>query len=146
MEPSDKTEYLETGQLFRQYTGFLISIMQHFIAGNGLLFIGLTYVSKDNHPATLSQFLIAFLGFFGCLGSWIVQLRTFRYWTALLNHAQNIDKSQNTNLYLVFHKTSKSKKRIRSAHFARAIYLLFAVFWLVVLLKLCGVEQIHIAV
>jgi hypothetical protein len=146
MEEQDKLEYQETGQLFRQYTGFLLSIMQHFIAGNALFFLGLNFVSKEGAPISLTQIFVGLIGFFGCLGALIVQLRTFKYWKALLEHGENIEKKYGTNLYSIFHKTSHSKKVFRSAYFAIVLYLVFSFLWFIILLKLFGVSQIKIAI
>ncbi|MCK9617103.1 MAG: hypothetical protein M0R21_04645 [Lentimicrobiaceae bacterium] len=143
MDEKVKIEYQELGQLFRQYTTFLISIMQHFIAGNGLFFIGLTFITKDGFKPSFTLLLIVLLGFLGSLGTLIVQIRTFNYWRSLLDRGASLETTFSGELYKVFQNTSK-KIKIRSAHFAIFVYSVFAIFWFLVLLKAYGMTAISI--
>lgn len=146
MESKDKLEYEETGKLFRLYTGFLISIMQHFIAGNVLFFIGLSYITKGSSQPSLSQILIGLMGFLGCFGCLIVQISTYDFWKSLLLRGKELDKILNTNLYETFYQTSQKRKVLTSATFATTLYSAFSIFWFIVLLKLLGVNQINIPI
>lgn len=141
MEDQDKLEYQELGQLFRKYTDFLISIMQNFIGANGLFFIGLSFISKDG---TITQRLfITLLGFCGCIGALIIQIRTFRYWNTILKRGVEMDQKFKLSLYDRFYSKSKSTW-FRSAHFAVIIYSIFSIFWLFLFLKACGLDQIRL--
>ena len=141
MDEKEKLEYQEIGQLFRKYTDFLISIMQNFIAANGLFFIGLSFISKDG---TLTQRLfITLLGVSGCTGALIIQIRTFRYWNAILKRGVELEQKFEMKLYNTFYSTSKTTK-IRSAHFAVIVYSIFSIFWLVLFLTACGIDQLRV--
>jgi putative intracellular protease/amidase len=138
-----EAEYKEAGMCFRTYMDFLTKIVAGFCTTNAILFVALTYLVRDKLEPRLSVVLIALVGILACVGAFVIQRRTYAYWLLHVERASDLERRHDAQLYTRIFEHAKSCG-LKSCHVVQIVYVVFALFWLVVFLKVIGVSAISI--